>query len=412
MTIHHFRCVRARKFRIFILRNLIKMPTPKNTSVGIDIGTYQIKVAVAVRDEETGAIKITGKGYSESRGMRHGYIVNTSDVSRALKKAILQAEKSSGIRVKDSYLSIGGVGLESIRSTGSSIISRGDNMVTELDVEHAISASESALAKPLITNRKILTRIPLSYKIDGKEILGRPAGMRGVKLEAETLFITCFEQHYNDLIEAVEDAGLRIVDVLAAPLAASVVTLSKAQKVAGCVLANIGSETVSIIVYENDIPISLKVFPIGSGSITNDIALGLQIPLDEAEQIKLGGIIGTDVSRKKLSDIVSSRVSDIFGLINAHLKEINKDGLLPAGIVITGGGSGITTIEDIAKATLKLPSQVASLYFNSANYIQDSSWAVSFGLCRIGLENSGRRDGNIKRIATHGMLVWVKKFLP
>ena len=248
--------------------------------------------------------------------------------------------------------------------------------------------------------------------IDGKEILGRPYGMKGIKFEAEVLFVTCFEQHYNDLIEAVEDAGIQVLDVLAAPLAASVVTLTKAQKIAGCVLTNIGAETVSIVVFENDIPISLKVFPIGSGSITNDIALGLQIPLEDAEQIKLGGIISADFSRKKLSDIVSSRISDIFGLINAHLKEINRDGLLPAGVIITGGGSGITTIEDIAKATLKLPSQIASLYFNSSNYIQDSSWAIGFGLCRIGLETRGATGSYTVKIASNNIMEWVRKFLP
>jgi len=384
----------------------------KNISVGIDIGTYHIKVAVASRDKENSATKIIGRGFTESRGMRHGYIVNTVDVLRSLKKAVSQAEKTSGIQIKEAYVGIGGAGLESIKAIGSSVISRGDNLVTDLDIENVIKSSESAVPKPLIVNKKILSKIPIAYRIDGREILGRPAGMRGVKLEVEMLFITCFEQHYNDLIEAVEDAGIKVANVLAAPLAASLVTLTKAQKIAGCVLANIGSETVSIVVYENDIPISLKVFPIGSGSITNDIALGLQIPLEEAEQIKLGGIIGTDFSKKKLSDIVASRVTDIFGLINAHLKEINKDGLLPAGIIITGGGSGISTIEDIAKATLKLPSQIASLYFNSKNYVHDSSWAVSFGLCRIGLENEGRERKNPGEGVIEATTKWLKKFLP
>jgi len=388
------------------------MPTPKHVSVGIDIGTYHIKVAVASRDPEGAAIKIIGKGYAESRGMRHGYIVNISDVTRSLKRALAQAEKTAGIEIKDAYVSIGGVGLESVKAIGSTIISRGDNLITDLDLEHALESTENAIPKPLIINRKVLARIPTASKIDGKEILGRPIGMKGVKFETEVLFVTCFEQHYNDLIEAVEDAGIRVIDVLAAPLAASVVTLTKAQKIAGCVLANIGSETVSIVVFENDIPISLKVFPIGSGAITNDIALGLQIPLEDAEQLKRGGIITADFSRKNLSDIVTARMKDIFGLINAHLKEIHKEGLLPAGIIITGGGSGITTIEDLAKATLRLPSQIASLYFNSSNYIQDSSWAVGFGLCRIGLENNHTPTSNSFKEMSLGMMEWVKKFLP
>jgi len=383
----------------------------KNISVGIDIGTYHIRVAVSERTKENPTPKIIGKGYTESRGMRHGYIVNISDVSRSLKKAMEQAEKTSGIKIKDAVVSIGGISLESVKSIGATMISRGDNEITDLDVKNAIEASERALPKGSILNRKILTLVPLVYKIDGKEILGRPVGMKGVRFEVETLFVTCLEQHLNDLIQAVEDVGVNVQDVYASPLVASLVTLTKSQKIAGCVLANIGSETVSIVIFENDTPISLKVFPVGANSITHDIALGLQVPLDEAEQIKLGGITGTDYPRKKLDDIVEKRITDIFELINAHLKEINKDGLLPAGIIITGGGSGIATIEDVAKATLKLPSRIASLYFNGGNYIQDSTWAVCYGLCIIGHAKE-TRDFNAINNTKNILAKWFKKFMP
>ena len=142
---------------------------------------------------------------------------------------------------------------------------------------------------------------------------------------------------------------------MASPLAGSLVMLSKAQKRAGCVLANIGAETVSIVVFENNTPVSLKVFPIGSSDITNDIALGLKIPLEEAEKIKRGGMSDAAYSKRKLDEIISSRLTDIFELIDAHLKKHNRDGLLPAGIIITGGGSSITSVQDLARAALRLP---------------------------------------------------------
>jgi cell division protein FtsA len=123
-----------------------------------------------------------------------------------------------------------------------------------------------------------------------------------------------------------------------------------------CILANIGAETVSIVVFENNIPISLEVFPIGSVDITHDIALGLKIPLDDAERIKLGSDTGVSVSRKKLEEIIDARLSDIFELIENHLKKIGRNGLLPAGIIMIGGGSGTPNIEEVAKATLKLPT--------------------------------------------------------
>src|SRR3990167_2842613 len=214
-------------------------------------------------------------------------------------------------------------------------------------------------------NRKIIYSIPALWKLYGKPVLGRVLGMKGIKLETKALFISCIESHLDDLVQAVEDAGVKVIDVVASPIAASFVTLSKSQKIAGCVLANIGAETVSIVVFENKIPISLEVFPIGGSDITNDIALGLKISLEEAESIKLGGVTATSYSRKKLEEIISARLGDIFELIEVHLKKIGKSGLLPAGIIITGGSSSIGLIEDLARSYLRLPSRIASLNIGS-----------------------------------------------
>jgi cell division protein FtsA len=169
---------------------------------------------------------------------------------------------------------------------------------------------------------------------------------------------------------------------MASPLAASLVSLTKAQKMAGVCLANIGSETLSIIVFDNDTPISLKVFPVGSGDITNMIALQFQLPLSEAEQLKRGGVTGGDIPQKKSDTIVTARLKDMFTLINGHLKTIGRQKLLPAGIVITGGGSGSASATEIAKAVLKLPSQVGQIANVARTASTDATWAVAYGLCR------------------------------
>jgi cell division protein FtsA len=267
-------------------------------------------------------------------------------------------------------------------------------------------------------NKKIIHSIPVQYKIDGKAVLGKPEGMRGSKFEVKTLYITCLEQHLNDLIQAVEESGISVQDVMASPIAASLVTLSKSQKIAGCVLANIGSETVSISVFENNTPVSLEVFPIGSTDITNDIALGLKVPLEEAEQIKLGVITGTSYSRKKLEEIIYARVSDIFELIENHLKKIGRDGLLPAGIVLIGGGAGLSGIEEMAKSSLKLPSRIGtlSLGLSEKQSFKDSIWAVAYGLCILGIhadeelpiDTSAKFFHDTKRT----IMSWIKQFLP
>jgi cell division protein FtsA len=189
----------------------------------------------------------------------------------------------------------------------------------------------------------------------------------------------------NDLIEAVEAVNIMVSDTMASPLAGSIVSLSNAEKKAGCVLANIGSETVSIVVFDNGIPVSLKVFRIGSMDITKDIALGLRISLDEAEQLKLGALMNTPYSKKKLDDILAARLTDIFELIDGHLKKLGKDQLLPAGIILSGGGAGIGPIKDIAEASLKLHSKVANINVPSDMKMKDSSWAVAYGLTIWGL---------------------------
>lgn len=382
---------------------------------GIDIGTYQVKVVIATlpsKRKDKPLPQIIGTGYAESRGLRNGYIINESDVVRSVRSAVMQAEKSAGVEVKRAYVSIGSIGLDEVFSHGEVITTRADSEITQIDIDKAMQDSEERILEH-IPNRKILHAIPLSFAVDGEQVLGRPHGMRGTKLEVESLFITTFEQHLNDLISAIESIGVTVEDVMAAPLAASFVMLTKAQKRAGCVLANIGAETVSIVVFENNTPLSLKVFPIGSSDITNDIALGLKIPLEEAEKIKRGGMSNANYSKRKLDEIVSARLTDMFELIDAHLKKIKRDGLLPAGIVITGGGSGLATIQDLARVALRLPSRIATLDPGQNGKIRDASWAVAYGLCMWGANDNDEDAGlGVARKAKNSLFEWFSQFLP
>jgi cell division protein FtsA len=298
--------------------------------------------------------------------------------------------------------------------------SKADMEITDADVKNVLEVAENEIPQASIINKKIIHSIPVSYKIDGQTIMGRPNNMRGNKLEVKALFVVCIEQHLDDLIKAVEKTGVDVWDIMASPIAGSLVTLNKNQKTAGCVLANIGSETVSIVVFENNTPISLEIFPIGGTDITNDIALGLRISLNEAEQIKVSSV-EPNFSKKKLEEIIMARLSDIFELIEAHLKKIGRNGLLPAGIILTGGGSGIGSIEDMAKLSLKLPSRIASVNFisNSKNtQIKDSSWSVAYGLATWGLNNIGDIPEGVRIPSNAGnkIIEWFKRsiqqFLP
>lgn len=351
----------------------------ENIITGIDIGTAQVKVAIArfpKGSRDRAVPEIIGTGVAESRGLKSGYILQPADVVRSVKSALAQAEKMAGVQVKRAHVAIGSIGLEELYAKGEVIPARADSEITDTDVAKAGDDSEERIADR-IPNRAVLHSIPLRYTVDGQEVLGRPQGMRGTKLEVDTLFITTYEQHVSDLINTIESAGIFVEDVIASPLAASFVMLSKSQKRAGCVLVNVGAETTAIVVFEDSTPISLKIFPMGSSDLTNDIALGLKLPIEEAEKIKRGGMTSATYSKKQLEEIIDTRLTTIFTLIDTHLKKIKRDGLLPAGAILTGGGSGIFRITDVAKRVLSLPARTATIEFGTKQAkIKDAAWPL------------------------------------
>lgn len=379
---------------------------------GIDVGTYHVKVAVCRIVQRGGKPEIIGTGVAESRGLKNGYIINPPDVTRSIKSAISQAEQSAGISITRAHAAIGSIGIEEIYSHGEIIPARADSEIVASDLEKVIQDSEDRIVDR-IPNRRILHPIPLRYQIDGTEVLGRPQGLKGVKLEVDSLFITTYEQHVNDLIKAIEAAGVYVEDVIAAPIAASFVMLTNTQKRAGCVLVNIGAETTSMVVYEDNTPLSLKIFPIGSNDITNDIALGLRIPLEEAEKIKRGGMSGTAFSKKRLDEIMTERLITIFTLIDSQLKKIKRDGLLPAGVILTGGGATSQLSADVAKSTLGLPARIATLEIGKPMKLKDASWSIAYGLCMCAVtDHTDAHAVGTVRSHRRSIWTWVQQFLP
>ena len=354
---------------------------------------------------------------SESKGLRHGYITNVQDVAESIRRAIAIAEEKAGVKVKKAFIGVGGIGLASTSVSSLIMTSRADAEISALDLSKLREQCEKDLPKADIANRRIIYDIPIQYKIDGIPALGQPLGLTGNKIEQKTLFITCLDHHVADLIQAVNQAGIEVEDVMAAPLAASFVTLTKAQKIAGCILTNIGAETVSVAVFEDNISTSLEVFPIGSTDITNDIALGLKVPLEEAEQIKIGAITGSSYPRKKLDEIIAARMSDIFELIETHLKKIGRNGLLPAGIMLTGGGSSLNSVDLMAKTALKIPSRIGSINTDTTKSSpKDAVWAVAYGLTVWGIHaEEGPEIDTSTEFLKHSWKTavrWFKQFLP
>jgi cell division protein FtsA len=377
-----------------------------NYTCGIDIGTHSTKVVVVSFDKEKKESTVVATGISQTEGMRFGYITNTDKVTQSVLKAVKQAENVLGAKIKKACVSIGGISLSSVTSIGSVIISKADQEITNLDVSKVITNSEENLEIP---NKKIIHTIPIGYKLDGKDIYARPEGLRGIKLESKTLFITCLKQNIEDLITALTLAKIDIEEIAASPIVTSNILLNNKQKIAGCMLLDIGSETVSCTVFENGLPISLQVFPIGSMDITKDIALGIKISLEEAESIKLGSVIGGDYSKKKIDEIIEARLGDIFELVSNNLKRLKRNELLPAGVVITGGGSSINNIEEIARNLLKLPAKVGMIDPSQNNKlkVRDASWYTALSLA---LSNSNEFSNNEYNNSMKGNIKEVKSF--
>lgn len=380
----------------------------QHTSVGIDIGTTLTRVVVVEHSKE--GARIIGVGLTETHGMRHGYVVNKEEVTASLFKAVQMAEKESGIRIRRASIAIGGVGVGCEYVTGTANATRADGIIGKFDIEKAIADGETRLDNK---NRAILHAFPMAFKVDDKELPTRPEGMFGSKVEVKTLFITCFQQHLDDLLQVAQDVGIRIEHFVATPIATPAFILNDLQKNFGCILIDIGAESVSVAIYENTILSALHVFNIGSSDITKDISLGFRVPPEEAENLKIGAIGSQQIPKKKLDEVVEARISDIFELVDKYLKKIGRSGLLPAGAIIIGGGAQLSMIEDVAKTMLKIPIRKGTLEMQSTRGVnKDYRLFTAYSTALLGQETDSTGHGrSFFGGQSDGFITVIKDFL-
>lgn len=381
----------------------------QSVTVGIDIGTSLTRVVVASeRTAENRLPTILGYGTAETKGLRHGYVINRDDVLSSLKKAIKEAENQSGFKIKQANIAIGGVGLDAEYAVGSSVVSRADGVISKFDIEKAINDCETRLD---LKNRSMLHAFPVSFKIDGKEYPVRPEGISGLKLEVRTLFITCFAQHLEDLLGVLGDAGVKVLGFTATPIATHGLLLTDLQRNFGCTLIDIGAETVSVAVFENNTLISLHVFDIGSLNITKDLALGLRINPEEAESIKLGVVSFQSVPKKKLDEIVEARLSDIFELVDKYLKKMGRSGLLPAGAILIGASSQMHMIESVAKTMLRVPVRIGYQEMPGIKGpIKDQRLLVAYAVALANTDLSIKNNARSTSQDSEGFVAVIKNF--
>jgi len=356
----------------------------KDLIVGIDIGSFSTRVVVAKPALPSQPPQVVGFGVSDTEGVRRGYIVNPEKAERAIRHAISHAEKMVDTKIKKAYVAVSGQSMSSDIVDVSVIVSKGDGQVTQFDLDILEEKAEQTFLNHK-KNKKILHTIPLYFQLDGDDIMGNPVGMHGAKIEARFLFIGIFEHHFEELVNVINAAGVDIIDVVAAPLAISAALLTAKQRTVGVGLLDIGSEVTTLSLFENDRVLGVTAFPIGSSDVTNDIALGLKIDLEEAKKVK-EDYHTKDFSypKRKVAEIISARCTDIFEMTNKYLTAYKRKGLLPAGIVIAGGGSMLHEIQDQASNALELPvalSDIHRRFGRSTKLLTDNRWLVAYSLC-------------------------------
>lgn len=382
--------------------------TQNNISVGIDVGST--KIITCVGKFENGTTDIIGLGKSINQGIRKGVIVDIEETVSAISSSLEEAERMAGFPIQSAIVGISGAHIEAEDSKGVIAVSRPDGEITDEDAKRAVEAARAIPNKP---NREVLHVMPRTYIIDGQEAIKDPTGMSGIRLEVDANIISTSTNAIKSLSRAIDQAGIHIEEIVFSPLATTKVLLSKRQIDIGVILIDLGASTTSFAVYEEGDLIHCGVIPIGSAHITNDIAIGLRTNIDIAEMIKLKFAYAIpdkvaekdEISLEKLDkneqgtvnvkyvcEIIEARLNEIFLMIRDELRQINRDGTLPAGIVLTGGGTKIDGVVELAKATMCLPAQVGKPIMEISGLvdkIDDPVYSTSIGLMLWGKDKTG-----------------------
>jgi cell division protein FtsA len=389
---------------------------------GLDVGTYAIRVAVGklMPSSQGGEqIHVIGAVEVPSAGVSKGTITNLEDAVSSVSKALEQAERITGVPLSKAWVGINGSHILSQESRGVIGVGRSDGEIREEDVERSIEAART-VATP--TNYEIIHVIPKDFTVDGQRGVKDPVGMNGIRLEVDAIIIQGLGSQIKNLTKTVYRTGLDIEDLVFSILATAGGVVSERQRELGVCVVNIGAATTSVVVYEEGDVLHTAVLPLGSDHVTSDIAIGLRTSIEVAEQVKvrygtclpedvgkkeeirlgeLGAMEDEIVGRRFVADIVEARIQEIFEHVDRELKKVDRSGMLPAGIVLTGGGAKLAGILDAAKVSFRLPVSLGiPLGITSViDRMSDPSMSTAIGLVLWGHHIQGsrgqRRLGNL-----------------
>ena len=374
----------------------------QNLTVGLDIGTSKI-VAIVGKKTNEGLIDIIGIGSHASRGLKRGVVVNIETTVNAIQRAIEEAELMAGCQIHSVYAGIAGSHIRSMNSHG--IVAVREREVIQADIDRVIDAAQ-AVAIP--ADQKVLHILPQEYVIDSQEGIKEPLGMSGVRLEAKVHLVTCAVNASQNIEKCVQKCGLEVDDIILEQLASSYAVLTDDEKELGVCVVDIGGGTTDIAIFTGGAIRHTAVIPIAGDQVTNDIAMALRTPTQNAEEIKikyacaltqLAGAEETikvpsvgerpprDLSRQALAEVVEPRYEELFTLIQSELRRSGFEDVVAAGIVLTGGTSTMEGVVELAEEIFHMPVRLASPQGVSglADVVNNPIYSTGVGLLMYGL---------------------------
>jgi cell division protein FtsA len=346
----------------------------ENMIVGLDIGTSKV-VAIVGKRKMDGSIEVVGVGSNPSKGLKRGVVVNIEVTVQAIQRAVEEAELMAGCRIHSVYAGIAGSHIKSLNSHG--IVAIRDREVTQADIDRVIDAAQ-AVAIP--ADQKILHILPQEFVIDNQEGIKEPLGMSGVRLEAKVHLVTCAVNAAQNIEKCIRRCGLEVDDIILEQLASSHAILTEDEKELGVCVVDMGGGTTDIAVFTGGAIRHTAVIPIAGDQVTNDIAMALRTPTQNAEEIKIkyacaltqlagadetikvpsvGDRAPRDLSRQALAEVVEPRYEELFMLVQSELRRSGFEDMIPAGIVITGGASTMEGVIELAEEIFHMPVRLA-----------------------------------------------------
>ncbi|MCD4754355.1 MAG: cell division protein FtsA [Deltaproteobacteria bacterium] len=405
------------------------MERPGNIIVGLDIGTTKI-CAVVSEFNEKGA-EIIGVGTYPSVGLRKGVVVNIDNTVDSIQRSMEEAELMAGCEIGSVFIGIAGSHIKGFNSHG--VIAVKGQEVSQEDVDRVIDAAR-AVAIPL--DREVIHILPQEYIVDEQGGILDPVGITGVRLEAKVHIVTGAVTAAQNLIKCANRAGLDVVDIVFQPLASAEAVLTQEEKDLGVALVDFGGGTTDLALFTESAIKHTAVLGLGGNNLTNDIAVGLRTPSQEAEQIKIGhgsclnSLVDKDqmievpsvggrkprlLSRHILSEILEPRVEEIFTLVDREIERTGLKELLASGVVITGGSALLPGIAEIADQVFQLPTRIGypQRISGLVDVVNGPMFATAVGLVLYGMEHQPQqkfriRDGNIFNRVTLRMKSWFK----